>query len=99
MVKYKWRVKYRHKLTESITSHQCQFSYTLRATRKVANTLDHVTIESMKGHAAGVNRRRKYHLTADSAPPPTNPAAWRAIGQRDTARAAPALPCCHCQNP
>ena len=50
-----------------MTSHQCQFSYTLRATRKVANTLAQVTMESMNGHAAGVKRRRKYALTARQA--------------------------------
>src|ERR1700679_626169 len=87
MVRYRRREKYRHKLTESITSHQCQFSYTLRATKKVANTLDQVTIESMNGHAAGVNRRKKYELTIDMAMMPANPIKCRPSGQRHTARA------------
>src|SRR5580698_3865779 len=99
IVRYKRRVKYRHKLTESITSHQCQFSYTLRATRKVANTLDHVTIESTNGEAAGVKRRKKYELTTDRPITPANPNKCRAIGQRHTARVPPPRPCLHCQYP
>ena len=84
MVRYKCRVKYRHELTASITTHQCQFSNTLRATRKVANTLDQVTIESGKGNAAGVNRRRKYALTADRATMPSRADQWRLAGQWHT---------------
>src|SRR6202167_6168122 len=99
MVRYKCRVKYRHEPTASITTHQCQFSNTLRATRKVANTLDQVTIESGKGNAAGVNRRKKYELMADRATMPSRATQWRLYGQRHTARAAPPLPCRHCQNP
>src|ERR1700678_153827 len=99
MVRYKCRVKYRHELTASITTHQCQFSNTLRATRKVANTLDQVTMESTKGDAAGVNRRRKYPLPADRTTMPSRAAQWRVAGQRQTGRAAPPPPCRHCQNP
>ncbi len=94
MVRYRWRVKYRHELTASITSHQCQFSNTLRATRKVANTLDQVTIESAKGNAAGVYRRKKYELTADRATMPSSGCPMAPV--RPTAHrkrgAAPALP-------
>src|SRR5579859_83863 len=72
IVTYRCRVKYRHRLTESIISHQCQFSYTLRATRKVANVLDHVTIESTKGDAAGVKCRKKKELISDSTTTPNS---------------------------
>src|SRR5271170_3499170 len=89
IVRYRRRVKYRHRLTESITSHQCQFSYTLRATKNVANTLAQVTMESMNGQAAGVNRRKKYELTADRPMTPVNPIALRAKFQRWTVTAAP----------
>src|ERR1700677_5275474 len=96
MVRYSRRVKYRYRLAESIRSHQCQFSYTLRATRKVANTLAQVTMESTKGHAAGVYRRRKHEITADSAMTPANPQPLRAAGQRLTVSRAPSLRAGHC---